>query len=602
MFPICSLSSDRLHTGGFKMIGYVHYGLILIRLALLAISLWGYLLYLRKRIRMELAVGILFAGIGSVMFAAGILHILKETAWLIFAGGLYLSFQEAKGWRGKKSLRMLRGEDNAAFTLIYLVLAAIFFFVLLFRSKFSHYDNFSHWGVAAKLVSQKDMFPNASDTNLTFHSYPLGSAAFIYYFTEIIGAAPEWLQMWAQAVLMAGMLAGLFVFGKGAVSLGTAGAGIAILLCGNTAFVDLLVDTLLPVTAIGAMSFCIHYKKDLQKQLLFVVPYVVFLVAIKNSGALFAALILGYALISIPRTKENLKKWLIAAASPVVATFFWNKHVEQIFEGGTLSKHAMHVDNFRQVVAEKTPEDLVNIIEAFGLYISQNVRPVFYLLLISLFLILVCRFVFRKDCGMLRDTLWFAGVSYVLYMLGLLGMYILTMPLKEALRMAGFERYHQTILIFASGLVLIAVIQEIYDSGDGISMRIKGLALACCILIGITAVLQPNFRHYIRQAHADLDREKYDRLISDYGLEDEATYLILVSEDRADKSYVYYLTQYLLAPRDMALETASTVNTLAGQKFEFVILLDDTESNRAYLDSQFGLTEEVGYIADKSLG
>ena len=75
-----------------------------------------------------------------------------------------------------------------------------------------------------------------------------------------------------------------------------------------------------------------------------------------------------------------------------------------------------------------------------------------------------------------------------------------------------------------------------------------------------------------------------------------------MSEDREDSGYLYYLTQYLLAPRDMALASASTVNTLADRRFEFVILFDDTESNRAYLNSQFGLTEEVGYIADKSLG
>lgn len=583
------------------MIRYVHYGLILIRLCLLAISLGGYLLYFRKRIRIELAAGVLFASIGSVMFAAGILHILKETAWLIFAVGLYLSFQEAKGWSGKKRFREFQESDNAAFTLMYLVLAAIFFFVLLFRSEFTHYDNFSHWGVAAKLVSQKDMFPNASDTNLTFHSYPLGSAAFIYFITEIVGTAPEWLQMWAQAILMVGMLTGVLVFGKGAVCLGAACAGIVMLLCGNTGFVDLLVDTLLPVTAIGAMSFCIYYQKDLQERLLFVIPYVVFLVAIKNSGALFAVLVLSFSLFAIPRTKENLKKWLIAAASPVVIIFFWNKHVEQIFEGGTLSKHAMHMDNFRQVVAEKTTADLIKIIKAFGFQVAQCVNPVLYLFLIGLLLLLFRRFVLKKDCRMLRDTLCFAGISYLLYQLGLLGMYILTMPIAEALVMAGFERYHQTILLFVSGLVLIAAIQEIHDSGEGARRLLTGVVLTGCILLGIMAALQPNFRYYTKQSLANTDREKFDRLISDYALKDKETYLILLSEDREDHGYLYYLTQYLLAPRDMAIETASTVATLAGQKFDFVIMFDDTESNRAYLNSQLGLTEEVGYIGDKSL-
>jgi len=445
------------------------------------------------------------------------------------------------------------------------------------------------------------MFPNASDTNLTFHSYPLGSAAFIYYFTEILGTAPEWLQMWAQAFLMVGMLTGLFVFGKGVVCLAAACAGIGILLCGNTSLMELLVDTLLPVTAVSAMTFCIYYKKDLQEQLLFVIPYTVFLVAIKNSGALFAVLILSYVLISIPRTKENLKKWLIAAASPAAAVFFWNKHVEQIFEGGTLSKHAMHMDNFRQVVAEKTPDDLMEITKAFGFSVVQNATAVLYLFLTGLFLYLVCRIVLKKDCRMLRGTLLFAGISYLLYQFGLLGMYILTMPVLEALVMAGFERYHQTILIFISGLVLMAVIQQIHDSGNGAGHLIKDIVLAGCVLIGITAALQPQFHYYTRQSLANTDREKYDRLISDYELEERNAYLILLSDDREDKDYLYYLTQYLLAPRDMAFATASTVHELADEKFDFVIMFDDTEDNKAYLNSQFGLTEEVGYIGGKSL-
>ena len=583
------------------MIRYLQHGLLLIRICLLAVSIGGYLLHLRKKIRIELAVGVLFAGIGSVMFIAGILHILKETAWLIFLAGLYLFWQQAKKWSRKKSSAYLRESDNGVAALIFLVLAGIFFLLLLYKSKFTHYDNFSHWGVAAKIISQKDMFPNASDTNLTFTSYPLGSASFIYFFTEILGTAQEWLQMWAQAILMVGMLTGLFVFGKGAVCFAAACVGVVMLLCGNTSFVDLLVDTLLPVTAISAMAFCICYQKDLQKYLPFVIPYVVFLVAIKNSGALFAVLILGFVLFAIPRTKENLKTWLIAAASPAVVTFFWNRHVEPIFEGGTLSKHAMRMDNFQQVVAEKTPADLMEITRLFGLSIAQSAKTVLYLFLIGIFLLLIRRFVSKKDCGMLRGTLCFAGLSYLLYQLGLLGMYILTMPLAEALTMAGYERYHQTILLFVSGLVLIAAIQEIHDCAGH---HVKGAVLAGCVLIGITAVLQPHFGYYTRQSLAGTDREKYDRLISDYGLEGKETYLVLVSadrEDRADRDYLYYLTQYLLSPRDMAFASASTVSTLADEKFEFVILFDDTESNRAYLNSQFGLTEEVGYIGDKSL-
>ena len=548
-----------------------------------------------------MALGFLFAGIGSAMFIAGILHILKETAWLIFAMGLYLAFLHVKKWNTEECVRYVRENGNGVFALIFMVAAGIFFGVLLYENKFTHYDNFSHWGVAAKIISRKDMFPNGLDTNLTFASYPLGSASFIYFFTEIMGDASEWLQMWSQAILMAGMLVGLFAFAKGAACLIAVCGGIVILLCGNVGFTSLLVDTLLPVTAIGAMSLCIYYKKDLQKQLPLIIPYVIFLVSIKNSGALFAALILGFALFSIPRTKENGKAWLIAAASPVAVTFFWNKHVEQSFDEGSFSKHAMRMDNFQQVVAKKTTEDLLEIARVFGATVGQSILPVVWLLLLGLLLLLFCRFAFKKDCAELRTTLCFAGISYLLYQLGMLGMYILTMPLEEAMMMAGYERYHQTILLFVSGLLLIAGFQQIQGSCDVRSHRIKSAVLAGCMLIGVMVALQPHFTYYTRESLIGTDREKFDRLVSDYALEDKQSYLILVDEDRENCDYLYWMTQYLLAPEDVKFATVSNVMELGDKKFDFVILFDDTESTRTYVRTQFDVTEEVGYIGDKSL-
>ena len=584
------------------MIQYLHSGLLLVRICLLVISLGGYLLHLRKRIPVELAVGLLFAGIGSAMFIAGILHILKETAWLIFVMGLYLGFLHVKKWNREECSIHIRGNGNVFFALIFMVMAGIFFAVLLYENKFIHYDNFSHWGVAAKIISRKDMFPNGLDTNLTFSSYPLGSASFIYFFTEIIGDASEWLQMWSQAILMVGMLVGLFAFAKGIARLITVCAAIVILLCGNVSFADLLVDTLLPVTAIGAMSLCIYYyKKDLQKQVPLLIPYVIFLASIKNSGVLFSALILGFVLFSIPRTKENLKTWLTVAASPVVVIFFWNKHVEQSFDGGTLSKHAMRMDNFQQEIAKKTSEDLLEIVRAFAITVGQSLLPVVYLLLLGLLLLLFCRFAFRKDWEELRSVLCFAGISYLLYQLGMLGMYILTMPLAEAMEVAGYDRYHQTILLFVSGLLLIAGLRLIQDSCDGRDHRIKSVVLAGCLLIGVTAALQPHYSYYTRKSLHGTEREKYDRLVSDYVLEEKRNYLILVDEDREKYDYLYWMTQYLLAPENVAFAAPSTVAELGDRNFDYVILFDDTESNRTYLSTQFGITEEVGYIGDKSL-
>lgn len=479
--------------------------------------------------------------------------------------------------------------------------AAVFFLILLFRSEFVHFDNFSHWGVAAKVVSQKDMFPNMADTNITFTSYPLGSAAFIYYVTEIVGTAPEWLQMWAQAVLMAGMLVSLFAFGGKLECAAMACVGAVMLLCGNTSFVDLLVDTLLPVAAIGAAAFCIYYRKELHQKIWFLIPYAVFLVSIKNSGALFAAIVLAYVLIAIPRTGENCKNWLVAAISPVAAVFFWNRHVEQVFDDGALSKHAMRIDNFQQILSEKRLEDLFAIIEAFWKQTVQGAASVLWLLLLGLILLLYRRCILKQNCRELSATLIFAGISYLLYQAGTLGMYLLTMPIGEALSMAGYGRYHQTIIIFAAGIILFAAIREVRDSGGGVFSRACGVFLAAgAILLTMTAV-EPNFKYYVKQNLEDTERAKFDRLIGDYGVWPDGSYLILVSEERQDYGYLYYMAQYLLSPEHVAVESAQSVKELTDAEFSFVIMFEDTEENKQYLLEQFGIEEEVGYIGGKAV-
>lgn len=576
----------------------MQYAFLLIRLLCLALSLCGYLLWLRKDIRMELALGLLLSGIGSMMFLAGIAHILQETAWLVFAGGLWLLFQACR--KNKDSLGSLL-KDFCRPGIVLFAALSVFFLYLFFENKFIHYDDFSHWGVAAKVISQKDMFPNSANANVTFTSYPLGSSAFIYFITEIAGSAAEWLQMWAQAVLMAGMLTSLFAFGNGVVCVLTAVAGTGMLLCGNTPLINLLVDTLLPVVTVAAMAFCIFYREELPEKIWYVIPYGVFLVSIKNSGILFAVLLLAYVFLAVPVTRENRNKLLAVVLAPLATIFFWNKHVEQLFDNGTTSKHAMRLDNFSQILAEKTPEDLLLILKAFADETAAYLEPVLYLCLLGMLLLVFRKWVLKKECRELVGLLLFAAVSYAAFLLGLLGMYIFSMPLDEALMMAGYGRYHQTIVVFAAGILLMAALREIPQCRVSKAGSLGSLVLAAVVLMLVKTAVGPNISYLVRRNMDHTDRAHFDRLISDYEIPAGDSYLILADEAQAKESYLVYMSYYLLAPEKVALETASSARNLEENRFNYVIMFTDTEENREYLQTQFGLTEEFGYIAGKPL-
>ena len=194
------------------------------------------------------------------------------------------------------------------------------------------------------------------------------------------------------------------------------------------------------------------------------------------------------------------------------------------------------------------------------------------------------------------------AVFCVAYQIGLLGMYILTMPLEEALMMAGYERYHQTLILFVAGMVLIASIRELGAWGKQRYGLVFAVILTVFTLQLTMKTVGPNFHFYSRQSLEGTEREKFDRLIEDYGLWPEDRYLVLVSKERNDAGYLHWLTTYLLDPEKFLVADVSYVTEkLEENDFNFVIMFEDTEINREYLETQFGITEEVGYIAGKPL-
>ena len=194
------------------------------------------------------------------------------------------------------------------------------------------------------------------------------------------------------------------------------------------------------------------------------------------------------------------------------------------------------------------------------------------------------------------------AVFCVAYQIGLLGMYILTMPLEEALMMAGYERYHQTLVLFVAGMVLIAAIREMGSWGKQRYGLVLAVILTVFTLQLTMTTVKPRFYFYSKQSLEGTERAKFDRLIEDYGLWPEDRYLVLVSKEREDAGYLHWLTTYLLDPEKFLVADVSYVTEkLEENDFNFVIMFEDTEINREYLETQFGITEEVGYIAGKPL-
>lgn len=563
--------------------------LFMIRLFLFFLSCYGYIQYLRRFARIEFCIGLLFSGISCVLFFAGILNLLRAAAWALFLFGLILAANSVK--------QRNRAHGILCAGTVFFLLLLVLFPALLYGSAFTHYDNFSHWAVAAKVVIDSHRFPSFQDDFIMFPSYPLGSACFIYYFTQIVGASAEWIQMYAQAILMAGMLTSLFVFcGKKLSSLLTAFFCLC-LLCSNNSLFDLLVDTLLPIVALSGASFCLYYGRGLKDRLFCLLPYLVFLITIKNSGLLFSILLCGYIWTTLRREDVNPKTWLFFFAVPIMTLILWQAHVRQVFPYGMEGKHSLSLSYFKQIFEGKGITDIWIIISAMvAREFSVSNRGMWILISGILFWLIWKRLV-SQPCLEMRTTLIFAGVGYVLYQIGTLGMYLFSMPTEEAVSLAAYGRYHQTIITFIAGLLLTEVMRTIQQAKDS-DMYKAPTALFCTALVALIALctaLNPNFSYLRRQQLDGTLRYKYDRLIADYDIPSGGKYLLVTRED--DKGFLLYLTQYLLWPQELIIQTEDELNLDDLSYVECIIVFDESEKTKSFLSELSpGYTDPVYYL------
>lgn len=273
------------------------YVTLLIRFSLLALSVCGYLLFISKHIRTEFALGVFFTGLCSVMFFAGILNVMAETAFAVWLVGLILA--------GISIYRRASLKQLFCPGIIIFAVSALVLLLLIHGRKIIEYDDFSHWALVTKLIYRQDRIPNFSDATIRFQSYPTGSASLLYYFMKISGKSSEWFQIYIHALFAVGILVGLFAFVKSWLGVLFSLATACILLLCNNGLFNLMVDTLLPISALGGMLLCYYYRDDLGKKCFWLIPYLITLVAIKNSGILFAIFLLVYAMFCL-RKKSGI--------------------------------------------------------------------------------------------------------------------------------------------------------------------------------------------------------------------------------------------------------------------------------------------------------
>lgn len=560
------------------------------RFLIFFISMLGYLIYIRVKykVRAEFTPAIFCSSCSMLMFLAGILNVMKEMTLALFFVGLILLFLTFKRISYKNFYH-----DNRRDIWIFLVFVIVlgYFAILLKSTLFTTYDNFSHWATVVKSMLLTNRMPTFMDNIITFQAYPLGSSIFIYYVCKILGNTDANF-LFAQVVLLISFMFPLLVWVKeNCLNVILIGFFSIYCLISNIKIYDLMVDTLIPVVAVGIFCIVAYYKESPHKAIMCTFLPLAFLMNIKNSGAFFVVVLIGFGLSVCSQAlktdpKPNLKLLFLSIGAPIATEYIWKKHVDLVFNSAALSKHAMSIENYEKIFKGKSAGDIFTIGESLlTRTLSLDNRHLQLMLLLTM-LILLILLISRGDKSDLKTAIaYLTGIwfTFIIYILSLYGMYVFSMPLSEAILLVSYDRYMASITIFLYGIITIYVVSHL----DVIERKGRAIVL----LFFVFLFMLPVWAHkielntlYKKPVYESSVRYKFQEMAKKYEVPPGKKYFIY-SSDPSTVDFLFWVSRYefwssqvMTAYKDNFDNYADTITN-----YDYLIIWNSDEKIDAYL-------------------
>ncbi len=554
--------------------------LLILRAALLGASFSGLCAAARARFSLSRFVSPYLAActVIAVEMIAGMLGGLQIGFWLLYLGG-FAGLIYAHG------VRKIRPAWDviALFGLLSVYLAWRFW-----PSRLYFTDDFAHWAVAARLLLETNAFPSAATPIVTFQSYPLGSASFIYYICRTLGNH-EGLWLIAQNLLSAMLILPVFAHVKRR-SLAILSPAVFLLLFKSfRPLGGLYVDWLLAYCGIGIAAAILDVKDRPGHILLVSLPGMLAAVFFKSSGIFFcacSALLIGwcFALQGQSRRKQ-LGAVLLAIGVSALAFVIWTIHVKLAFSAGLDSKHAVSLTAYAKEASGKSLSLIVTIAKKM---ILTWLRPAPYLILFALFMagaLLIAhlmrrREALRRTAGLALRGICAAILVYGLWFAMVFAMYVFSMPASEAKRLAAYARYDSTGVLYAMGLMLIVLLRLLSALPDcrnralWAGAAILSLCAAPMLNLGDVGVpLQPFYTDLItRETTLTEYRASPQALLRQQKLEPDGVYIIYIGPRDATNHHAetYYNSKFELHAADIAVLGRMTMEKYADAPYALV--------------------------------
>lgn len=565
-----------------------------VRLAVLLVSYWGYYRALCVWTRMERTFIPMFvlSAQAVLIFLAGLAGGMYPMACALYFGGcaaLAASF-----------IPRLGGGRRADYPLgLWLLMALTAYAVFLLRGKLLTYnDDFSHWGLIARVLLENDALPGAQDVLVTFSSYPPGTACFIYYVCRMVtgGAACEWGMMMAQAALLLSCVAPLTALVKKVPWCALPAALVMAWFCIGTGvgLCELMVDSVMPMMAVGCIAFIARNAREESGRFweAALLAPLGLLVLVKNSAFLFAAFVLlSYLAFRRPRT---VRGWLkaLALVLPMALLPLWRAYAVRVDPGALRSMHAMSGDYFGRILADKTVQDVLDTVHLLKER-TMGEGYVAFVLAAGLVAALALRLARVRLDAHARLLPWLNILFYGLYQFGLLCMYVVSMHVVEASLLIQYERYESSIRLLITGVLIVYGLCAAQTMGSRYPRaRLAACAAALAVCAGCVAVGQPSVEALRPEDQSRSLRVRMEAVLDGCPRGADLRYLQAISSPdlRAD---AHYCARYLLWNPNV--RTANVYEGVydeawyesAWRDYDYLIVLDHYPAVDAFVEQHY---------------
>jgi len=511
----------------------------------------------------------------NTLFLCGILNLLPEGAWILCFLGI-MGFFYLIRTKGEIPIDT-RSYFNVGF--LFFGITMICMALFLKRQLFVEYDNFSHWALVVKRMLEVNRYPTFQDLLIEYQAYPLGSSTFLYFFAKIVGNTSEPVLMLAQLYMMLTCILPLFSLAEKNRFCGMFVIAIAtnFFFTYNIVTTSLLVDTLLPLAGMCGVMFTVMYCREQSnwRNVLFATSYAILLVQIKNSGVLFAGIICLQILIRIPQSRFVLR------FSCTIATIFtivlWHKHCGYVFQRANQTTHALSFSYAKQTFLQKSAEDVRTIVIKM-IEFSMKWKDFWAVLLVFIVLGIIILLFVKIEFRLYKKVLSAVFFLYAVYQVGMLGMYLASMPGNEALTLAGNIRYAKTIIIAAMYLYIAMAVRAIscLDPKLLFPPVITAIAVStafCSLLFLSTGRVRFVLTYTPTYSYNSGQREWLESAIEEYHIPDRKNYCILIP--KSDSGYTYYLGAYLLQSNSITTIIADDASKLENIDKEYIFVYDE---------------------------